>query len=316
MSEYPSRFPRWPPHRVPAEPAPSADDPADLPSDASGTRDALAQHRDQVGRARDVEAALRDDLAEAADKQIEGVERDAGLENRPPLTGHRIVFRAARDRERAAADRGAAAQQRAASARDREGAARDRRLAAADRQSAEAERAAAGVDELTGALRRGVGLTALAREVARSHRTKEPLVLAFVDIDGLKPVNDIHGHSAGDDLLQRTVEVIKTQLRPYDITVRVGGDEFVCALCGVSADGARKRFAQVAADLAAGPRGGSVSVGFSELRPDDSLDDLVARADADLLAARGTGRSRERRFRSADSERLGSTRPSEAPDGG
>jgi diguanylate cyclase (GGDEF)-like protein len=263
------------------------------------SREALARVRDESGAQRDREAALRDRLADAADVQIEDFERAGsnGNGNGRHLTGEAIVVRAARDRERAAADRASAAAQRAAAARDREQASRDRELAAADRAHAAAELAMAGVDDLTGALRRGVGLTSLQREVDRAHRTGEPLVIAFVDVDGLKRVNDTRGHVGGDRLLRRTAELIKTHLRPYDVIVRVGGDEFVCSIYGVARGAVGERLALVSADLASGPAGGAISVGLAELEPRDSLDDVIGRADAALLAKRGANRPDVRRFR-------------------
>jgi diguanylate cyclase (GGDEF)-like protein len=267
-------------------------------SNGGDPREALARLRDQRGARRDRDAALRDRLADAADDQIEAFEHGGnGNGSGRQLAAEAMVIRAARDRERAAVDRASAAAQRAAAARDREEAARDRELAAADRAHAAAELATAGVDDLTGALRRGVGLTSVQREVDRAHRTGEPLVVVFVDVDGLKRVNDTRGHNAGDALLHRTVELIKTHLRPYDITVRVGGDEFVCSLYGVRRAAVDERLALVSADLAAGPGGGSISVGVAELEPGDSLDEVVGRADAALLAKRGMRRSGLRRFR-------------------
>jgi len=256
---------------------------------------AAAEARDYAADQRDREAALRDWLADAADLQIQESEGSSALGNGGPANGDGLAARAARDRERAAADRAGAAAQRAAAARDREHAARDRELAAADRAQAAAERASAGIDDLTGALRRGVGLTAVEREVARAHRTGEQLVLAFVDVDGLKEINDVEGHVAGDRLLQRAAHLITEHLRPYDITVRVGGDEFVCSLYGARSAGVRARFRQVRDDLAVGHDAGSVSVGLAELEPGDSLDDLISRADAALLAARGRESRRSRR---------------------
>jgi len=260
-------------------------------------REALASSRDRAGSRRDYEAALRDRLAEAADAQISELALSDGLATDMPASRDALVVRVARDRERAAADRAGAAEQRAAAARDREQAAIDRQLAAADREQAAAELAAAGVDDLTGALRRGVGLTAVEREIARARRTEQPLVLAFVDVDGLKLVNDSQGHLAGDRLLQRVADAISTHLRPYDITVRIGGDEFLCSLQGVTTDDVRERLGQVAAALAADRAGGSISFGLADLHPEDSLDDLIGRADAALLAARGADGSRSRSLR-------------------
>ena len=234
--------------------------------DDPDVRDALARERDQTAAARDRVASIRDDLAHAHDEEV--------------------VRRTGRHR-RSLDERRAAAGQRASAAIDREHSRRDRQLAANDRARSAAARVAAGVDDLTGALRRGVGMTAIQRDIDRAHRTGEQLVVAFVDVDGLKQVNDSSGHAAGDRLLRRAVELIATHMRSYDVIVRVGGDEFVCSLSGIDADSVRERFELVAADLATGPDPGSISIGLGELRAGDSIDDVVQRADTALLAAKG-----------------------------
>jgi GGDEF domain-containing protein len=76
-------------------------------------------------------------------------------------------------------------------------------------------------------------------------------------------------------------------MRPYDLLVRLGGDEFLCALPNVTAVEARRRFAGLADELR-DSTGTSVSIGYSELRDGDSADDLVHRADTALLADRKT----------------------------
>jgi hypothetical protein len=68
--------------------------------------------------------------------------------------------------------------------------------------------------------------------------------------------------------------------------VRVGGDEFVCSLYGVTRAAVTERLAHVSAGLAAGPGGGSISVGLADLEPGESLDEVMGRADAALLAER------------------------------
>ena len=232
-------------------------------SDGPGMRDAMARTRDETATQRDRVADVRDRLAEAHEQQTH--DTDA-----------------------------APAMQRAAAALDREHALCDRRLAAADREHAAGVRTAAGADDLTGALRRGVGLAAVDRQIERAHRTSGRLVVAFIDVDGLKQVNDSSGHAAGDRLLKRTAESIASHLRPYDVVVRVGGDEFVCSLDGIGPAGVRQRFERVSADLAASPAPGSISVGLAEMKAGDSLDDLLLRADLALLATRGAGSRRSR----------------------
>ncbi len=75
-------------------------------------------------------------------------------------------------------------------------------------------------------------------------------------------------------------------LRSYDVVVRFGGDEFVYSLAGAEASAAIDRFDAVRAAVERS-HGDSVSAGFAELRPDDTLESLIARADADLYQRRG-----------------------------
>ena len=64
-------------------------------------------------------------------------------------------------------------------------------------------------------------------------------MVAFIDVDGLKAVNDRRGHADGDELLRGVVQCVKRNLRPYDFIMRFGGDEFVCVLCGQNLSGLR-----------------------------------------------------------------------------
>jgi diguanylate cyclase (GGDEF)-like protein len=118
----------------------------------------------------------------------------------------------------------------------------------------------------------------------RARRTKQPFVLAFIDVDGLKAVNDSLGHNAGDQLLRRVVDYTRAQLRSYDLIVRLGGDEFVCGLSGLRRAEAADRFCRVDANLSA--HGSSITVGLAEQEKSDSLADLIARADKALYASR------------------------------
>jgi diguanylate cyclase (GGDEF)-like protein len=129
----------------------------------------------------------------------------------------------------------------------------------------------------------------LQREATRAQRTGTPFVLAFVDIDGLNAVNDSLGHAAGDDLLRRVADTLQTNLRPYDLIIRVGGDEFVCGMQDVHLAVAEERLADVNADLAM-TQHASVTVGLAQLEASESVEDLIRRADADLHRRRGRGR--------------------------
>jgi len=212
--------------------------------------------------ARDDRANARDERAISRERAADGV--DAG----------------------AAADRAGARRDRRGGASDRTQAADDREAASADRALSAGDRAASSIDELTGAHRRDAGIVELQREIARAQRTNQPLALAFVDVDGLKGTNDTLGHGAGDRRLREAADAIRGYLRPYDLIVRFGGDEFLCALAGVTKADAAKRFTRVSADLAASDHLASVTIGFTELEADDALEDLIARADDAMYSER------------------------------
>jgi diguanylate cyclase (GGDEF)-like protein len=112
---------------------------------------------------------------------------------------------------------------------------------------------------------RSAALIDLQREMARARRSDGRLVLAFVDVDGLKAVNDVRGHADGDALLGDVAVALRTALRSYDLVVRYGGDEFLCALPGTDIEGARRRFEEVARRLTERAEAASVSVGLAAL---------------------------------------------------
>jgi diguanylate cyclase (GGDEF)-like protein len=249
-------------------------------------RDEAATHRDQMATERDAGARARDELAETIDADIARRERERSAEHVEPLKGSELLRRAAGDRERAATSRTLAAEGREAADRDRDLAAADREQAARDRRIAAEELAAEGIDILTGAMRRRVGLAAIQRELDRTSRSGESLVVAFLDVDGLKSVNDTDGHPAGDELLREVVSAITEHLRSYDVIARFGGDEFVCSFAGQDAAGALERFDQIRAYLSDAASGATFTVGLAERTGEDSLDQLVERADTAMIAAR------------------------------
>jgi len=161
--------------------------------------------------------------------------------------------------------RARAAQDRQAAARDREQAARERQRAQADREALAHELAGAETDPLTGTRARAAGLIDLNHELDRCRRTNGLLVVAYVDVDGLKTVNDCAGHGAGDKLLERIVALIGEYLRSYDLIIRLGGDEFLCAMSNMTLVDARRRFSAIAAALAAAPDAAAISTGFAEI---------------------------------------------------
>jgi diguanylate cyclase (GGDEF)-like protein len=91
-------------------------------------------------------------------------------------------------------------------------------------------------------------------------------------------------------LLKRTGQALSAGVRVYDLVVRYGGDEFVCAMPNLSAQSARPRLETIAADLASVDSEHSITFGLAEARLADTLQELIARADADLLSRRAKRR--------------------------
>ena len=243
--------------------------------ETAATRVDTAEKRDRAAELRDRGAAGRDELARLHDLQ-----NDAGASHED------LLLRAQRDRYRAAADRAKAADDRKRAAADRAQAARERGEAHRSRAEAENALAVATTDELTGAWTRNLGLAQVSHELERSHRVGTKLVVAFVDVDGLKEVNDSHGHLAGDALLRLVGETLRANVRPYDVVVRYGGDELLCAMPNLTAVDATTRFEKIAAALTSAGTGHSVTFGLAEAESADSLEDLIMRADDALLEAR------------------------------
>lgn len=236
------------------------------------------QKRDLFAQRRDESSMLRDHKADGRDREArDWAVRDA-LADRHTLGVDEWRGRARESRRRAAGDRTQAGL-------DREHATGDREHAGGDRLQAAHDREQAGRDELTGARRRGVGLEELENEMKRARRESDGLVAAYVDVDGLKAVNDEQGHAAGDELLRNVADGFRRHMRTYDLFVRLGGDEFLCALPDVTVAEAQRRFEELRSELQ-GSAATSVSIGYSELRDGDSADDLVTRADTALLANR------------------------------
>jgi diguanylate cyclase (GGDEF)-like protein len=247
-------------------------DPAET-DEAAEDRDRTAEDRDRRAEEHDRASAARDERADARDERAEAREGAAAGADRG-----------------AAADRAGALRDRQGGAGDRTQAADDREAARTDRSAAARERAASSIDELTRAYRREAGMVELERELARAKRTKGSFALAFVDVDDLKATNDSRGHAAGDLLLRAVADTIRAHLRSYDLMVRLGGDEFLCALPDVTSAEAAKRFALVNAELAA-THEASVTVGLTALEADEALDELIARADKAMYEIRRQARS-------------------------
>ncbi len=260
-------------------------DPIVVRDPSRSARDLLAEQRDQLADLRDHAASQRDDAADsrdaAADLRDRAAEASQDLGSPPE-----VLNSSARVRREAAADRRRAWEDRAAGAEERRRSGVDRITAMVDRGASAQERAGAGVDDLTGVRRRGAGLEELQRQMNLARHTGRPLVVAFIDVNHLKDINDSLGHAAGDQILREVTSALRTQLRFDDLTFRYGGDEFVSAVTGLTLAEATERFAAINERLADKLDPGSVTFGLTEMQPDDTPDGLVARADAALYRER------------------------------
>jgi diguanylate cyclase (GGDEF)-like protein len=246
-----------------------------LRDESSETRLETSEDRDQSAELRDRDAKSRDRLAHLHDLQHD---TEASRED--------ILLRAERDRARAAADRAKAAEDRSRAAADRKEAASQRAEARRAYGEARHNLELAATDEVTGAWTRKFGLAEVIREIERARRTGNGLMLAFIDVDGLKEVNDTQGHPAGDQLLHLIVETVRANVRPYDVIVRYGGDEFLCAMPNLTRAGTKQRMDKITAALTEADEGHSITFGLAEYEPADGLQEFISRADADLLNAR------------------------------
>ncbi|NAZ86439.1 diguanylate cyclase [Kineococcus sp. T90] len=142
-------------------------------------------------------------------------------------------------------------------------------------------------DALTGLANRRRWDEAAALEVARVQRTGAPLTFALVDLDRFKRYNDTFGHLEGDALLREFAAAATRCLREGDTLARWGGEEFVLALPGCTAQEAARVADRIRAVV---PRGQTATVGVAQWAPGLSASDVLARADEALYRGKDGGR--------------------------
>ncbi len=147
-------------------------------------------------------------------------------------------------------------------------------------------------DPLTGLANRRRFLEAVESELRRSERSGRHPAVLMLDVDGLKEVNDRHGHLAGDRLLTLVADHLKRATRAGDLAARLGGDEFAVLLYDCNAETAL-RVAERLCRSIGGERVGevpvSVSVGLAVARPSEEAGALLERADRALYQAKRAG---------------------------
>lgn len=169
-------------------------------------------------------------------------------------------------------------------------------LAAAAAQRREAEerlRELSISDPLTGIANYRHLIERLNAEIGRARRNKRSFALLFFDVDGLKAINDRHGHLVGSRALVRVAEALKSSARTMDTPARYGGDEFALLLPEASEEDAAIVVRRITERLAEDPEQPrvSVSLGVSEHPRDGATaESLIGIADQRLYAARATER--------------------------
>jgi diguanylate cyclase (GGDEF)-like protein len=129
-----------------------------------------------------------------------------------------------------------------------------------------------------------------AREIARAKRNERPLVLALIDVDDFKAVNDTHGHSHGDDVLALVGEHLRS-LRQEDRSYRVGGDEFALLLVETSPAAAHTTLTRLKQEAERMLSGATLSIGYVNLTPEQLDLEPYELADTALYEAKRRGRN-------------------------
>ena len=148
------------------------------------------------------------------------------------------------------------------------------------------------LDMLTGLRNRRAFAADLDRAISRAAMLEQPLVLAVIDIDHFKAINDTYGHLAGDHMLVEVGKLLRQIAQPPVVAARQGGEEFVLLMPEHDLDQARAvgemlRARLHEADLQA-PL--TVSIGMAAWRIGESANELYAHADGALYAAKRAGR--------------------------
>ena len=148
---------------------------------------------------------------------------------------------------------------------------------------------AARTDDLTGLLNRRAWDEELGRELARADRSGAALCVAIIDLDRFKQYNDAHGHQGGDRFLKRIAGHWGQNLRIGDILARYGGEEFALALPGTNLEHSQQMLDRLRDAL---PEDQTCSAGVCQWDGEESAEQLTARADTLLYAAKAAGRNR------------------------
>jgi diguanylate cyclase (GGDEF)-like protein len=157
-------------------------------------------------------------------------------------------------------------------------------------------------DGLTGMLNRTAILQILTAEMERARRENQTVVVAIIDLDHFKPINDQYGHLAGDEALRCFAAAVGTAIRTYDHAGRYGGEEFLLVLTQIPRDAIKQRLTSLhraISNLQIKVQDSefqlNCSLGATVFAPNDgpaTVESLLSTADQALYAAKAEGRDR------------------------
>lgn len=154
------------------------------------------------------------------------------------------------------------------------------------------------VDGLTGLLNRQAGMERVEEELSRHRRSGQLMACLLMDIDRFKKINDTFGHQAGDAVLAEFGAILRKHTRKHDIACRYGGEEFLLLLSDTSQSAALATAEKILEITCGRPVihnnrqiSFTTSIGLDLLRPGDTTETIVARADAALYQAKNAGRN-------------------------
>jgi diguanylate cyclase (GGDEF)-like protein len=167
------------------------------------------------------------------------------------------------------------------------------------RELEERLRSAAGTDSLTMLMNRRRMSERLAEEVARARRSRNALSLILLDIDRFKAINDDHGHAQGDRVIASVADVLRASVRRVDMVSRWGGEEFLILLPDTDVQAAAELAERIRRHVTSKVRrheGSEIRVtitaGVATLRPGESIEATIHRADVALYEGKRAGRDR------------------------
>lgn len=171
---------------------------------------------------------------------------------------------------------------------------------------------AARTDSLTQLANRRAFNEQLQQTLENAQEQQAPLSLLLIDVDRFKQVNDLHGHQAGDAVLQKVAQTLVAALPDAQLVARYGGEEFAAILPKTTlgqaeavAEAARTAVESLTIDLGGQQLMVTISSGVVEALPEDDIDSFLRRADTALYASKEAGRNCTHKHDGRTIERIG-----------